>query len=238
MFGEDLFMDWTCLVPVNAGAIGSVGGRYKRGDKVCGFFNYNPMVGDDEFQNRAIREDNPHLFFLTLVCHALHTVENGTACANLVGPFHDTSSVVDGFLNQAEIIYGEQYQVTMDEYADFCGDQSFVQLALPQDYSLRLLPDVLHYSKFASIVFFIDFAVSVAGTCDFYWSGDGVVGGINPNMPLSSGNEREFCYAIPVDFPFGEMLLKDHVCITTNRRKMANATQTCMPCPRVVSWHM
>ena len=38
MFGEDdLHMDWTYFVAANAGAIGSVGERYKGGDKVCGF---------------------------------------------------------------------------------------------------------------------------------------------------------------------------------------------------------
>jgi GNAT superfamily N-acetyltransferase len=221
MFGEDLFMDWTCFVAVNAGAIGGVGGRYKGGDKVCGFFNYDPTVGDDQFQNRAIRDHDPHLFFLTLVRHVLCTAENGTACTNTDVPFHDISSFVNAFLNCAEIRYGEEYQVSLDERADFCGNRSFVQLALPQDYPLRLPPDVLHYSKLASIVFFIDFAVSVAGSCDFYWGGDGVVGGINPNMPLGCGKMGEFCFAIPVDFPFGEMLLKDHVRITKNRRNTA-----------------
>ena len=135
--------------------------------------------------------------------------------------------LVDGFLNQAEVTYGEQYQVTMNERVDFYGDQSFVQLALPKDYPLWLLPDVLHYSKLVSIVFFIDFAVSVAGTRDFYWSADGVCGGINPKKPLvNSRNEMEFCYAIPVDFLFGETLLKDHVRISRNRRQTAKCYQT------------
>jgi hypothetical protein len=116
-------------------------------------------------------------------------------------------------------------QVTLDERADFCGDRSFVQLALPQDYPLRLPSDVLHYSKLASIVFFIDFAVSVVGSCDFYWGGDGVVGGINPNTPLGRGNGREFCYAVPVDFPFGKMLLEDHVHVTVNKKRMAKGYQ-------------
>jgi hypothetical protein len=152
------------------------------GDKVCGFFNYDPTVEDDEFQNRVIRDHDPHLFFLTLVHHVLSTDGNSTACTNTAVPFHDISSFVNAFLNCAEIRYGEEYQETLDERADFCGDRSFVQLALPQDYPLRLPSDVLHYSKLASIVFFIDFAVSVAGSCDFYWGGDGVVGGIK-NTP-------------------------------------------------------
>ena len=126
------------------------------------------MAEDDEFLNRAIKGDNPHLFFITLVHHVLLcTVENGTASTDPAAePFHDISTFVDGFLNQeAEITYGEQYQVTMNGFADFCGDQSFVRLALPHNNPLWLLPDVLvHYSKLASIGFFIDFAVSVAGT--------------------------------------------------------------------------
>ena len=32
MFGGDLNMDWTCVVAMNAGAIDSIGERYKGGE--------------------------------------------------------------------------------------------------------------------------------------------------------------------------------------------------------------
>jgi hypothetical protein len=74
MFGEDLNMDWTRFVAVNAGTIDSVGEKYKGGDKVCGFMLFDPMPEDDVFQNRPINGDDPYLSFLTLGRHVSKTV--------------------------------------------------------------------------------------------------------------------------------------------------------------------
>ena len=48
---------------------------------------------EDEFLNRAIKDDDPHLFCLTLVLHhVLRTVENGTVSTDPAEPFYDISS--------------------------------------------------------------------------------------------------------------------------------------------------
>ena len=200
MFGEDLNMDCTCFVSVNAGSPIGDGGRYKEGGaKVRGFFNYDPMAEDDEFQNRAIKADDPYLFFLTLAHHVYLSYDDLTM--DPLEEFNDITSFVHAFLDPAAVSFEERYD---QEPEDFRGDQDFVQLALPKTYPLRLGPQVVHYSKLASIVFFIDlFCVSVAGAHDFRWAVDGTRGGINPKKPQNNNNKMKFCYAIPMDFPFG-----------------------------------
>ena len=160
MFPEDLNMDWTCFVAVNAGTIARSVSR-KDGEKVCGFFTYDPMAADDNFQNRGIKSEDPQLFFLTL---ARHIMQSGT---NPADAFHDITSFL-AFIKRAEYSYGETYEVSLDSREDFHGDQSFVQLALPKAYPIRLQSNVVHFSKFGVIVFFLDFCVMVAKK-DFYW---------------------------------------------------------------------
>jgi hypothetical protein len=213
MFGEDLDMDWTCFLSVNAGASHLVGEKYGGGDKVCGFMLFDPTVDDDVFQNRPIKSDDPYLFFLTLARHVLNTTdetqpEQGEA-------FNNISEFTD-FFSQAEISFGAPYEVTLDDRGDFNGDQFFVQLAIPKDYPIRLKMDVVHYSKLAAILFFIDFCSSVAEK-EFRWAPCDGGGGINAKKPLT--NELKFVFTIPnKDYGFGNSLM-DHIKVSKNKKK-------------------
>lgn len=218
MFGEDLDMDWTCFVSVNAGTIGTgVGEQYKRGGgKVCGFINYNPNAADEDFRCNPIRGDDPYLFFLTLARHVLaRTTLDTTSHNEEVVLFQDITQF-QVFLNQAEVSFGEPYVESMNERSSFGGDCSFVQLALPHDYPLRLDLNMDHLSKLAAILFFNDFCVSVASKYDFHWrpcTGAGIVG-----RPLS--NDKMYTFAIPKAFPFGSSLQR-HVSVSKTRKKNA-----------------
>ena len=210
MFGEDLNMDWTCFLSVNAGTIDSVGEKYKGGQMVCGFMLFDPMADDGVFQNRPINGDDPYLFFLTLARHVLKTVETQPGEA-----FDDISKFVE-FFNQAEFSFGERYQESFNDRNDFHGDPRFVQLAIPIDYPVRLHEDVVHYSKFASIIFFIDFCVSVAEK-DFRWGPCSTGGGLNAKKPLS--NKMKYTFVVSrEDYGFGKSL-DGYVRVSKNKKK-------------------
>ena len=68
MFGENLNMDWTCFISVNARAVkvGDSPNDFNQGDDVCGFIHHDPNPDDDVFQCTPLDGDDPYLFFLTL----------------------------------------------------------------------------------------------------------------------------------------------------------------------------
>ena len=79
MFAENLDMDWTCFIAVNAGFIRPIRGTHEENDPVCGFFLYNPIAEDLEFRHYPVQFEDPYLFFLTLawfvVSQNLHNPE-------------------------------------------------------------------------------------------------------------------------------------------------------------------
>ena len=224
MFGENMNMDWKCFISVNAGTISTVNAKYEPGSTVCGFIHFDPIAEDAAFRSTAIEGEDPHLFFLTLTHHVLSTVDEGQS--ELL--FDD----VQGFLNfysEAEFDFGNApYGPSMASRDSFYGYHNFVQLALPEDYPLRVGETVVHHSKLASILFFIDFCISVAGMDDFHWRSDASdtvvapVSGINPKKPLS--RDKQYIFAIPKDYPFGSWVMP-HVTVGKSpktRKKIDN----------------
>ena len=192
MFGENLTMDWTCFISVNAGSIGSVSETHQVGEPVCGFIHYNPLADDGDFRCSPILGDDPYLFFLTLAYHVLKSEDEAVG-------FNDVAEFLV-FFNHAEFSFGEPYEESLNERSSFNGSHSFVHLALPTKFPLRLLHRMEHLSKIASILFFLDFCVSVADD-DFYWQDEGWFG--ISTMPLLS-EASQYAFEIPsVYFPFG-----------------------------------
>ena len=123
MFGENLNMDWTCFISVNASAIkfGTTVDEcdYTQGEEVCGFINYDPNADDDVFPCTLLHGDDPYLFFLTLARHVL-TVES------------DVITLLDNmddfliFFNEAPISFGDRYHESLNERTSFNGDTYFV----------------------------------------------------------------------------------------------------------------
>ena len=206
MFGENLNMDWTCFISVNARAIRCVPADdeydYTLGDEVCGFINYDPNAEDDVFQCTPLHGDDPYLFFLTLTHHVL------TADSDVRLSFNSMDDFLI-FFNQAPISFGERYQESLNERTTFNGNHFFVQLALPLKYPLRLTLRMEHLSKLAAILFFIDFCVSVAIKHDFRWGNKGDAAVIN--KPLAESHK--FVFRIPSAFPFGNFL-RQHLSVS------------------------
>lgn len=105
-------------------------------------------------------------FFLTLARHVLAWESDVSLSLDTMGNFLT-------FYNRAPISFGERYQESLNERTPFGGDHSFVQLALPLKYPLRVIPEMEHLTKLAAVLFFFDFCVSVAITHDFHWGKEG-----------------------------------------------------------------
>ena len=221
MFGENLTMDWTCFIAVNAGTIGQVPEAYQEGQKVCGFIHYDCNADDHCFTSMPVDGDDPYLFFLTLAHHLLANPDHEGSRWSNVTEFMD-------FFNKAQHSFGEPYQESLNERSSFAGDHSFVQLALPVKYPLRLNPTMEHMSKLAAILFFFDFCASVANTRDFIW---------HPTDGISTKPLNMFVFAIPGAFKIGDTL-QCHVSVskaTLNRKDIGYRSKFATPSKRLVN---
>ena len=160
MCAESDQMDWTCFISVNAGSIGEES-QLKVREKVCGFLHYDPIAEDTKFRATPVDGDDPFLFFLTLA-HCILKDHDGNH-------FFENVAEFEVFFEKARHSFGTRYSRTLQARPEFSGDASFVQLALPEKYPLRLFDEQVCLSKLGALMFLFDFCVQTAEKT-FVWA--------------------------------------------------------------------